>query len=36
MTAEQTTHGLYKMPILGIEFSIQNFNFYANTAVNIL
>mgnify|MGYP000945526547 CR=1 FL=1 len=25
---------LYKFPIIGIEYSVKSFNFYANTLVN--
>jgi hypothetical protein len=25
---------LYKFPIIGLEFSLKSFNFYANTIVN--
>ena len=36
MSAEQSTESLFKIPIIGIEFSSKTFNFYANTAVNKL
>jgi len=35
MSAEQATEILYKIPLLGIEWSLKTFNFYANTGVNL-
>jgi len=35
MSAEQAKEILYKIPFLGIEYTLKTFNFYANTAVKL-